>query len=146
MSTDSGPTARGTAVEVWTLPRLGSGMVIALLVQIVVGVANGLWVDVPESGDAWSTSTPAWLVNLHMGVGVVILLLGVWIVVKAGRERDRVWTGASLLGLVGIVVALAAGLLFLGTNGNDVMSFAMTIGCVLALGCYTVALARTRRG
>lgn len=143
MTTDpSAPVSRGavSGEPVWTLPRLGAALIVALLAQIVVGVANALWLNVPTSGNAWSTSSPSWLVDVHMVVGVVLLVLAVWVAVQAGRERDRTWTAASLVGIVGIVVGFAGGVIFMSADGNAVSSFAMAIGCVISIAAYTVAL------
>jgi hypothetical protein len=140
----SAPPTDASDAPVWTLPRLGTALIVALLAQTLIGVANAIWLTVPDSGNAWSASSPGWLVNLHVGVGVVLLVLAVWILVLAGWERDRAWTAAGLVGILGIGVALAGGVVFMTANGNDVASFAMAAGCVVPIAGYTVALAQRR--
>jgi hypothetical protein len=139
-------TTSGTAGggSVWTLRRLGAAQLVVLLVQIVVGVTNTLWLDVPEDGNAWSTSTPMSLVTIHMVVGLALVVLAVWIQIKAARAGDAAWRLAGSIGIAGIVVGFAAGVIFLSTNGNDVWSLLMTVGCVVAIGGYAFGLTQGR--
>jgi len=140
--TTSDTSGNSTGTAVWTAPRLAVLTILALLAQVVVGVATGLWVEVPESGNAWSGASPQWLLQFHMVIGILLVVLAGWLLVRAGRDRDRHWTAAGLVGLVAIVTGALCGVLFMGTNGDDAASFAMTLGCAVAIAAYTLPLAR----
>lgn len=115
---------------------LSLSMIVALLLQVIVGVANTLWLSVPETGNAWATAAPLFLLNAHLLLGTAITVLGIWLFIEALRTRQRSWILSSAIGFVGVVVALGGGSAFLSTNGNDAFSFMMTIGCVIAIGAY----------
>jgi hypothetical protein len=120
------------------LPKLGMAMILALLLQVVVGVADALWLDVPETGNAWATSAPQMLLNAHLLLGTAITLLGLWMLVDAIRSRARVWIVSTLVGLLGVIAALGGGSAFLSTNGDPGASFLMAIGCVVAIAAFIV--------
>jgi hypothetical protein len=137
------PSAQDTTATMLRLRWLGVGTVFALLAQVLVGVADALWLNVPQTGSAWQQSTPQFLLTLHLVVGTVVLALVVWLAVLAVRAHDRVWTSASLVGIIGVVLGFAGGILFMGTNGQGGWSsMLMAIGCVGAIAGYAVALAR----
>jgi hypothetical protein len=143
--TASPPGSRSTqagSAPVWTVRRLTVAAVIGLLAQVVVGVANTLWLDVPETGSAWATASPQSLVDIHMVIGIALLVLAVWITVRALRAGDRAWTTPSLIGLVGVAVSAVAGIWFMSAGDSDVASILMTVGCVAALGGYVLGLAQ----
>ncbi|HEX2808138.1 MAG TPA: hypothetical protein VHN80_18405 [Kineosporiaceae bacterium] len=58
------------------------------------------------------------------------------------RAHDRVWTIASGVGVVGVLLGFAGGILFMGTNGQAFPSMLMAFGCVAAIAGYVIALAR----
>ncbi len=118
------------------LPKLGMAMILALLLQVVVGVADALWLDVPETGNAWAESAPLMLLNAHLLLGTAITLLGLWMLVDAIRSRARIWIIATVVGLLGVILALGGGAAFLSTNGDPGSSFLMAIGCVVAIAAF----------
>lgn len=122
---------------------LGMAMVHTLVLQFLVGMANTFWLTVPDSGSGWKDNDPAWLLGVHMLLGVALLGLAVWIVVLARRTGDAVWLRASAIGIVGIVVAFVGGVWFMGKVDNDTASFIMAIGWALSLVGYATGLARS---
>jgi hypothetical protein len=117
-------------------------MIVALLFQVVVGVANALWLEVPTTGNAWSASAPLQLLNAHLWLGTAITVVAIWVVVDAVRSRSRVWIVSSVVGLLGVVVALGGGSAFLSTNGDAGTSFMMAVGCVVAIAAFIVPVAK----
>lgn len=115
---------------------LSISMILALLLQVIVGVANALWLNVPETGNGWATAAPLLLLNAHLLLGTAITGLGLWLFIEALRTRHGIWIISSIVGLLGVVVALGGGSAFLSTNGSAVFSFMMAIGCVIAIGAY----------
>jgi hypothetical protein len=119
---------------------LGAAMVVVLLGQLLLGMANAFWLALPESGRGWDDASPSWLLSAHMALGTAVLVLAVWIGVLAARRRARGWLVASAAGIAGIVVAFAGGTGFMGDVSNDTASFVMAFGAALAIGAYALAL------
>ena len=122
------------------LRPVGIWMIATLLVQIIVGMANNLWLKVPEAGGlaGWSAA-PAILLQAHLWVGTSISIFATWLPIDAIRVRNTRWTIVSLIGLVAIVAAFGGGTAFLGSGGsNDAASFIMAVSCVVALAVYLI--------
>jgi hypothetical protein len=115
-------------------------MVLTLLGQLLLGMANTFWLEVPESGSAWNVAQPAWLVTAHMTLGTALVVLALWIGWISIRTRDHAWITASVVGLIGIVVGFAGGTAFMGDPSSDMTSFVMAIGCAAAIGAYALGL------
>jgi hypothetical protein len=115
-------------------------MVVTLLAQLLVGMANTFWLWLPDSGPGWDTAAPALLLTAHLTVGTALLILAVWIAVLAVRRRDRGWMIASAFGVLGIVTAFGGGTAFMGDTSNDVASFVMAVGAAVAIGSYALGL------
>ena len=122
--------------------RLGVVMVVTLLAQIVLGVANELWTSLPASGDAFAGAAPRWLLSLHVLVGTVAIVVAAVLAVSARRSDDRAWKAASILGLAAVLGAWLSGHFFLETHGADVLSLSMAALGVVALGAYVAGLVR----
>lgn len=122
---------------------LGMAMVHTLVLQFLVGMANTFWLTVPDSGSGWKDNDPAWLLGVHMLLGVALLGLAVWIVVLARRTNDAVWLRASAIGILGIIIAFAGGIRFMGKVESDASSFIMSVGWAVSLVGYTMGLARS---
>lgn len=121
---------------------LGAGMVVTLLGQLLVGMANTFWLTVPDSGSGWKAAGSSALLMAHMTLGTALLVLAVWIAVIAFRVRDRNWLNASVVGILGVVVAFGAGIAFMGQTSNDGASFLMAVGTSLAIAAYALGLYR----
>ena len=126
------PTAR-VRRRLWTL---GIAMIAALLLQVVVGMADALWLNVPKTGNAWAESAPLILLNAHLLLGTAITLLALWMLVDAIRSHARIWIISTVVGLLGVITALGGGSAFLSTNGDPGSSFMMAIGCVVAIAAF----------
>lgn len=138
MTTDTPATAD-------RLPVLGLAMIHTLVLQLLLGLANTFWLSVPDSGSGWQDNSPAWLLGLHMLLGTALLVLAVWIGVSASRAGSAAWQRASMMGVIGIVVAFAGGVWFMGDVSNDLASFVMAIGWAIALVGYATGLAKSAR-
>jgi hypothetical protein len=122
--------------------NLGAAMVVILLVQLLLGMANTFWLAVPETGSGWSAAAPMGLLMAHTTLGAALLVLAVWIVVAALQGHDRNWLTASTVGIVGILVAAGGGTAFMGQTSNDDASFVMALGTAVALAGYALGLYR----
>jgi hypothetical protein len=124
------------------LRSLGAAMVVILLGELLLGLANTFWLRLPDSGSGWTAGSSSGLLGIHMILGVALVVLAVWIAVAAVRGRDRNWLTASVVGVVGIVLAIGSGLAFMGQTSNNVASFCMALGCALAIAGYALGLYR----
>jgi hypothetical protein len=121
---------------------LGAAMVVTLLCQLLLGMANTFWLTVPDSGSAWSVETPTGLLMAHMTLGVVLLVLAIWIAVAAFRGHDRNWLTASAFGIFGILLGVGGGIAFMGQTSNSGASFLMAVGTSVAIAGYALGLHR----
>jgi len=122
------------------LRPLGAAMVVTLLAQLLVGMANTFWLSLPESGSGWNEAAPAALLSAHLTVGTALLVLAVWIAVLAVRGRSRGWMIASAVGILGLLTAFGGGSMFMGDTSDDLASFVMAVGAAVAIGAYSLGL------
>lgn len=126
------------------LRTLGIATFGALLLQLLVGISTTFWVELPEDGDAQSRmkdATNGGILMAHITIGTVLAVLAVILVIIAIRQKNRTWTIASIVGLIGIFVSYFSGSAFLNPPENDSLSFAMTLGLAIAIGAYVYGLA-----
>jgi len=128
-----------------SLPLLGLIMTHTLVLQILLGLANTFWLSTPDSGSGWSSASPNWLVSVHMLLGIVLVGLAIWIAVRAWRTDDAIWKRASVLGIIGLFAALAAGIAFMSDVSQDGWSFVMALGCCVSVVAYVTGLYREGR-
>ena len=121
---------------------LGAAMVLTLLGQLLLGMANTFWLSLPGSGSGWNAASPAFLLTAHMTLGTALLVLAIWITVLAARLGDRGWVVASIVGIVAILVSFTGGSLFMGETSSDGASYLMAVGCAVAIAAYALALYR----
>ena len=124
------------------LRTLGAAMVLILLGELLLGMANTFWLQLPDSGSGWTAGSSSGLLGIHMILGVALVVLAIWIAIAAVRGRDRNWLHASIVGVVGIVLAFGSGLAFMGQTSNNVASFCMAVGCAIAIAGYALGLYR----
>ena len=137
---DQAATARSSTST--RLRSLGAAMVVILLGELLLGMANTFWLQLPDSGSGWTAGSSSGLLGIHMLLGLALVVLAVWIAVAAVRGRDRNWLHASIVGVVGILLAFGSGLAFMGQTSNNVASFCMALGCALAIAGYALGLYR----
>ena len=118
------------------LDRLRLVMLGALAVQLLLGMANNLWLDQPEPN--LDHASPQSLLSAHTTWAYVLIVLAVWILVDAVRIRRERGVLPAAAGLVGVLVAYSSGLVYYVTE-SDVWSFLMTIGFTLAILAYALA-------
>jgi hypothetical protein len=128
--------------------RLQLMLAIALIaIEIALGVAVNLFAKLPAAdkgtsgfsafGDAIA-SGPASLA-VHTVVGTLILLAGISVLIRTISIRSITQIVLAALGLLTVLMAWGSGTAFIGSQA-DGASFSMTIGTVVALLSYTVAL------
>jgi hypothetical protein len=146
MTTIERPTAPGVALTRLHDARLRAwcGILLgALLLQVLLGAANVSWLEIPEADERGATESPQWLLQAHAWLGTAIVVGAVVLLVLAIRSHSRGWILVAVIGLVGLVLALASGDRFVRSHGLDeAASMAMAVGAVLALAAYVVGVAR----
>ena len=78
------------------LRMLGAAMVVILLGELLLGMANTFWLQLPDSGSGWTAGSSSGLLGIHMILGVALVVLAIWIAIAAVRGRDRNWLHASI--------------------------------------------------
>jgi uncharacterized BrkB/YihY/UPF0761 family membrane protein len=123
--------------------KLAVPLIHTLLLQVLVGIANTIYLKVPASGNAWKDSTPSWLLGLHMLVATLVVVLALLMAYAAIKSSNKTWTTASIIGIVSVLAAFLGGTLFLSGNGQqDAYSMLMAVGAVVAIAGYVSALAK----
>lgn len=136
------PTGKVGSTKTTGIRALGAAMVLTLLGELVLGMANTFWLQLPDSGSGWKAGAASALLMMHMVLGVTLLVLAIWIAIAALRGRDRNWLIASAIGVLGILLGIGGGLAFMSQTSNDGASFLMAIGTALAIAAYALGLYR----
>jgi hypothetical protein len=125
-----------------------------LVVQFILGMILDLFVELPKahagtSGDfisrslhgfIWAVSSGGGIVlTLHAIVAIGLVLGSIRLIVRAAALQSKSWLVISVVGALGIFVALTNGLAFIGYS-NDVNSFVMAMGFITAAVAYSPAL------
>ena len=128
--------------------RLNSvGISVMLLVQYGLGIGINLYAEVPDADHGVGilvaagralTGQPVALA-LHTGLGLLMLVAGVTVLVRAIRARHRLAIAASALGFAAIIGAVVSGATFV-SSAHDSASLAMGLLTGVALLCYLANL------
>ena len=128
--------------------RLNSaGISVMLLVQYGLGIGVNLYAEVPDadhgvgilvSAGRALTSQPVTLA-LHTALGLLMLVAGVTVLVRAIRARHRLAIAASALGFAAIIGAAVSGATFVSSD-HDSASLAMGLLTAVALLSYLANL------
>lgn len=119
--------------------KLNIWQIALLIVTFALGMAMNLFVPLPgDVGVApfW-TSWGAWILRLHMALGLAILILAIILFIKSRPFGDAV-RKSSLLGLISVSIAFVAGVIFFFFGENDIFSYIMAIGFLGALISYLI--------
>jgi len=111
-------------------------MLVALAVQLLLGVANNLWLH--QSHPTLKKASPGSLLGAHTTWALIIIALAIWILVEAIRAKGGVRVAPAYTGLAGILIAYASGSVYYG-NESNLWSFLMTVGFVIAVTSYALA-------
>jgi hypothetical protein len=118
------------------LGRLRIAMIISLAVQVLVGMANNLWLK--QDPPTLETASPQALLSAHVDVAYVLIALAIWFLVVAIRARRRNYILPAATGVFGVLLAYASGLTYWATEA-DMWSMSMTVGFAIAVTSYALA-------
>jgi divalent metal cation (Fe/Co/Zn/Cd) transporter len=118
------------------------GLLSMLGIQFILGMILNLFIKLPDNpkglGSAIKHGGGVVLV-LHVLIAIGLLIGSISLIARAYAARSKPWLIASIIGALGIIAALTNGFAFVGNN-NDVNSFVMALGFLVAATSYSVAL------
>ncbi|MCL5973093.1 MAG: hypothetical protein ACYCWN_11605 [Ferrimicrobium sp.] len=127
------------------LKLLSFASIVALLIEFIFGAANVLYVTIAPR-NPWGASHPIIVLYAHVVIGLALLINGVMMVNASLEQPESRSLGYSIVGVVGIVIAIAAGLGFVNGGGkSNLLSLAMAFGFAIALFAYAFLLFRLSR-
>ena len=141
------PQADQRARRLRALRLNSAGISVMLLVQYGLGIGVNLYAEVPDADHGVGilvaagralTSQPVALA-LHTALGLLMLVAGVTVLVRAIRARHRLAIAASALGFAAIIGAAVSGATFVSSD-HDSASLAMGLLAGVALLCYLANL------
>ena len=126
----------------------------ALGLQFLLGMATNLFVQIPDSHPGagssnvllgslqaigWSVVSGFPSLALHAILGTGLVLGSIAILIRSFRTKDKKWIIVAVFGFLGILTAFLNGVRFVVIN-EDVNSFAMSLGFLIATVSYVAAL------
>ena len=152
-------TARPAAARAARWIRSLTAFILLLLaVQFLVGMVVNLFVQLPDThpgsqageyfsgvaqGVSWAIVGGALPLQMHVIIGLLLLVTSLTILALALASRQRAWIVAAALGWIGITAAGFNGASFLN-YGHDFSSMLMASGFLLAVIAYGLGMYRTR--
>ncbi|MGH7203495.1 MAG: hypothetical protein ACREHC_03570 [Candidatus Levyibacteriota bacterium] len=114
------------------------GLIGMLSLQFLLGMFANLFIEFPEKASEkqlWAFTWTQIPLDLHIIIGLGLLIGAVVLFIKAIRQKNRQWLIASSIGGVAIVVADYTGASFISSQ-SDSYSFAMAVSFIVALLAY----------
>jgi heme A synthase len=131
-------TAQRTAAQAGRLRMASFGVLTMLILQFVLGTAYNLYGTAPTAFKSIGMfSSP--LLAIHVILGILLIVAAAVLVFRAVQFKVPAVIAASVVGLVAVLGAAAAGSAFT-SDGADGASFGMAIGTAIAMLCYAVNL------
>ena len=121
-------------------------MIIALILQYLLGIASNLFTQFPDTKDAGRLWLYAWSqtsLALHIILGLLLLFGSIILIIRALIKRDFIWIIASVVGFLAIIGSVIAGAIFI-TSQSNVYSFAMSVGFIVALLSYFLGVYKSK--
>jgi hypothetical protein len=120
--------------------KRSAGLLSMLGIQFILGMILNLFVKLPKNVSLGSDIKHGGVVLvLHILIAIGLLIGSLALVARSIAAKNQTWTLVSIAGALGVIAALTNGLAFLG-NSNDVNSFVMAIGFMVAATSYSVGL------
>jgi hypothetical protein len=116
------------------------GLLTMLSIQFILGMVLNLFVELPKNASVGSILSHGGVVLvLHILVAVGLLLGSLALIFRASTAHSKSWLIASIIGALGVFVALTNGLAFI-FNDDDVTSFIMALSFIVAATAYSTTL------
>ena len=108
---------------------MSSAEVGLLGLQFVLGMVLNLYIGLPSNGSMSSLPVPSLIVLvLHIVVAFVLVAVAIGIVISALMAKNKSVLSGSLVVVLGVVIAFAAGVVFLYDGQNNIYSLIMALG------------------
>jgi len=121
--------------------RQGSiGLIFMLVIQFLFGIIFNLYGSIPASGHSFGLFSNGWLI-VHEIMAVALLGAAGQQVARAMGTGSGLARTTSWIGLIGIVLAIGAGISFTRNSANSA-SLGMAIAFAIALSCYLISVIR----
>ena len=115
-----------------------------LALAFIAGMGINLFVNMPSNANtaAFWGSGGAWVARIHMFLGTLILAAAIVLFINARKFRymKQDIKTPSLVGLISVAVAFAAGLIFLFAGADSIFSYVMALGFLFAIIIYVLLL------
>jgi|GEM_PF-5511459 len=130
----SGLAVACLAATTMILLQAGLGYVVAEAATVPAGQGDGI---LDATWRALSHRPVA--LALHAGLGLILIITGVSVIVRAILARRNAVLATAVVGLAAILAANVTGAKFAST-GKDIDSTVMAVASLVALACYLVCL------
>lgn len=150
--------SRGASVAVGPVAlrarSLAFQLLLLLALEFLLGMVTNLYVHLsathPGSGAdnffvgvvqglGWALTQGAWALQLHVLLGLGLILTGVVLIGVAYITRERVWMICAPIGVCGMIAAGVNGASFIN-YGQDFSSLLMSMGFLIALVSLVIGL------
>ncbi len=114
-----------------------------LSAEFLLGMLSNLYVEFPTTTDQQTLMDATWKhwqTASHAILGILIVLIGLWLVILSIKAKVRSVTVISVLAFLSLVLAAVGGDRFVRTQHN-VWSLTMAVGFIVAMGLYGRLLA-----
>lgn len=129
------------------LAAQGFGLIVALGTQYILGVSTTFFVQFPQEGSQKQLWEFAWTqvpLVLHILLGLMLTISSSVLLIRAVRQKNRIWIIAASVGFAAIVVAAFAGSRFISLQA-DSYSYAMALAFIVACLAYAWGIFISRR-
>jgi hypothetical protein len=119
--------------DVALVHRLAVPLLVLLGIELLLGVALNLFVNLPMTGTVVSILSSSWVLDLHILDAALIVGISARLLLVALRTPSGRLQGASALALLAALLAVAGGWDFVFHGQSPAASGVMTLGFVLVL-------------
>ena len=110
--------------------RLARVMVGLLVLQFILGMLSNLFVSIPTF-EPWRVFHYFGPIMLHTLDATFLLVFAILFMINTRTTRRERMIGG--IGLLGVIIAFASGVIFVNAGQYDIFSFTMSLGFITAL-------------
>ncbi len=111
-----------------------------LVIQYLLGFLLNLYIPMADFFSAPFGQLPGqWILTAHIVNGSIVVIVAIILFAGAINRRDIAMELPLAVGLVAILFSLAGGITFLLGGANNVFSYLMATGWLIAFGSYVYA-------
>lgn len=129
-----------------SLTTQGMVLIVVLVIQYLLGMFINLYVSFPQGklgGQLWIFAWKQISIAAHIILGILLLIGAIVFIVRAVRQKDTTWIGASVAGYIAIQAAVLTGSIFIPTQ-SAIYSYVMSLCFLIAVLSYGWGIFKTR--